>query len=93
MDSAGLHMRHSYSFFAEFANSPSYFSQSVRSDIEFKSENHQLENFNGLRLFFLQKAENLTSLECFAYIDIQKNNFTALSIGDIRQYYLLPAAF
>ena len=25
-------------------------------------------------------------------IDIQKNNFAALSVGDILQYYLLPAA-
>jgi hypothetical protein len=27
-----------------------------------------------------------------AYIDIQKNNFAALSVGVILQYYLLPAA-
>ena len=26
-------------------------------------------------------------------IDFQKNNFAALSVGDILQYYLLPAAF
>jgi len=25
-------------------------------------------------------------------IDFQKNNFAALSVGDILQYYLLPAA-
>ena len=29
----------------------------------------------------------------FISIDFQKNNFAALSVGDILQYYLLPAAF
>ena len=41
--------------------------------------------------FTLMDVHGLSRTEMDA-IDFQKNNFAALSVGDIRQYYLLPAA-